>query len=91
MIVVGMASDHGHGHSAGRERMIMAARNGRPKVTLPSVAQHYAMSGERIIEVSSDGGGCLMSLRVIDGRLRIEVYRADDTVDVVAPKSDVNL
>lgn len=57
----------------------------KPRVILPSGAQHYAMAGERIVEVSSDGGGCLISMRVIDGRLRIEVYRADDTVDVIAP------
>lgn len=57
----------------------------RPKVHVTPPAQHHALPDERIIIVSSDGGGCLMSMRVIDGRLRIEVYRADDTVDVVAP------
>lgn len=42
-------------------------------------------SEERILTVSSRTGGCLISIRDDDGRLRIEVYRADDTVDVIAP------
>jgi hypothetical protein len=41
---------------------------------------------ERTLTVSSPGGGCLVSIRDDDGRLRIEVYRADDTVDVIVPK-----
>lgn len=64
--------------------MIMA--DTRPQVNLRPVAASYAMAGERIIEVSSGAGGCLVSLTVHDGRLRIEVYRADDTVDVIAPE-----
>lgn len=58
----------------------------RPRVTLPSPAQHHALPDERIVTVSSGAGGCLISMRVIDGRLRIEVYRADDTVDVIVPE-----
>jgi hypothetical protein len=54
-----------------------------PKVDVNPVAQHYARSGERIVEISSDAGGCLVSLWVRDGRLSIQVYRADDTVDVI--------
>jgi hypothetical protein len=61
------------------------ARIPRPKVIIPSIAQHYAMAGERIVEVSSEAGGCLVSLRVVNDRLCIQVYRVDDTVDVVAP------
>lgn len=58
----------------------------RPTVRVGSVAQRYAMRGERIVEISSETGGCLISLRVTgDGRLRVEVYRTDDTVDVIAP------
>lgn len=41
---------------------------------------------ESTINVSSPVGGCLVSLVVIDGRLRIEVYRADDCVDVITPE-----
>lgn len=54
-----------------------------PRVDTRPLAQHYANAGERIIALSSDGGGCLMSLRVVDGCLRIEVYRADGTVSVI--------
>lgn len=58
----------------------------RPKVDLNPVANGSAMWGESIIGVSSDAGGCLISLREINGRLRVEVYRADETVDVVTVK-----
>lgn len=56
----------------------------QPKIIASPTAQHGARAGVKIIGVSSDVGGCLVHLEVIDGRLRIEVYRADDTVDVIA-------
>lgn len=58
----------------------------RPTVTNNPAAQFYELrQSVKIVEVSSDGGGCLISMEVRDGRLRIEIYRADDTVDVIAP------
>jgi len=48
------------------------------------VADRYSADGQRIVEISSTAGGCLLSLRVVDGKLRLFVYRADATVDVIA-------
>jgi hypothetical protein len=47
------------------------------------VAQNY--SDEKIIEYSSPSGGGLIAFVLRDGRLRVEPYRHDDTVDIVPP------
>lgn len=60
----------------------------RPKVITRNPADQFAMSGERIVEVSSDAGGCLISLRQVEGHLIIEVYRADSTVIVHRPSPE---
>jgi hypothetical protein len=62
------------------------ARGRRPRVILNCVADSYAGSDERIVEFSDDetGLGGLICLRRVDGRLRLEVYRCDDGVEVVA-------
>lgn len=54
-------------------------------VNTSAVADHY--SDEKIIEISSPGGGCLIAFRLMDDdtTLRIDVYRADDTVTVTGP------
>ena len=58
----------------------------KPSVTTKCPANQYTGPNERIVEFDSSAGGGLISLRVLDGRLHVEVYRTDDTVDVVAPK-----
>jgi hypothetical protein len=60
----------------------------KPKVDTAPVASRYAMDHERIIEFSSAAGGGLISFRILDGRLRVEAYRTDDTVDVITPVRD---
>lgn len=55
------------------------------KLPRVSVTHATTMDGEKIINLGSEVGGCLVSVKISDGRLRIEVYRADDTVDVIAP------
>lgn len=54
----------------------------KPKVNTNPVANNYSHTNERIIEYSSKNGGGLISLRETDdGRLRVELYRHDATVD----------
>lgn len=55
-------------------------------VILNPVANQHSSASERIIEFSSPGGGGLISFRVLDGKLIIEPYRMDDTVEVRLPK-----
>lgn len=59
------------------------------KVDTSPVADAYAhRPDEKIIEFSSPNGGGLIAFRVTDdGRLRVDVYRADPSVDVVVGKS----
>lgn len=55
------------------------------KVNTNPVANQYASDNEAIIEFSSpDGGGLISFRRMAGGRLRVEVYRTDPTVDVCA-------
>lgn len=54
----------------------------KPSVNVRPVADRYSLDGERVIEVSSNVGGCLISIHEVAGKLRINVYRADDTVYV---------
>lgn len=60
-------------------------RDRKPKIDARPPANHYAESGQRIAEISSDAGGCLLSLQVRDGRLHVEPFRIDSTVDVITP------
>lgn len=66
------------------------ARGSKPSVNTNCVADRYAAPGEKIIEISSDAGGCLISLSVVPapdgeaGVLRVDVYRADETVKVTS-------
>lgn len=55
----------------------------RPKIIANCVASRYQARNERILEVSHDHGGALISLRATDtGRLVIDLYELDDTVEV---------
>lgn len=54
----------------------------RPRVLTRCVADHYHCPGERIVEFSSDVGGGLISLNVVEGELIIQIYRQDKTVRV---------
>ena len=62
--------------------------NGRIKINTSPVAGQYASPRERIVEVSSPGGGCLISFTERGGELVIGVYRADPTVRVPRPAYD---
>ena len=66
------------------------ARRSKPSVETRCVANNYAGPNERIVEVSSSGGGCLIAFTTgEDGKaLRIDVYRADQTVTVRGPFYD---
>lgn len=57
----------------------------KPKIDVNPVANQYTGRDERIVEFSSDAGGGLISLRVQDESLRVEVYRTDDSVRVITP------
>jgi hypothetical protein len=63
-------------------------RRNRPKVETRCVADRYAGDSERIVEFSSEAGGGLIAFRVVGGRLRVDVYRQDKTVDVNVGKAD---
>jgi hypothetical protein len=65
---------------------VTSRRRSRPRVILDCVADHYTRGEDRIVEFTSEAGGGLISLRVVNGRLKVEVYRTDDTVDVIAPE-----
>lgn len=54
----------------------------KPRVIARPVADRYAAPGERIIEIASDVGGCLLSIRYRDDQLVIEAYRCDPTIVV---------
>jgi hypothetical protein len=55
----------------------------KPKVTVNCVADKYGSPGERIVEFSSDVGGGLIAFRVTsEGKLLVDVYRQDSTVEV---------
>jgi hypothetical protein len=52
----------------------------KPRVLLKCVANHYAATGERIIEFGGDAGsGGLISFRMVNGRLVVNVYRTENT------------
>lgn len=59
----------------------------RPTIDIKPLRTYSQGPHERIMEVSSEVGGCLISVRVTTGGLlMVDVYRADDTVRVLAPK-----
>lgn len=61
----------------------------RPKVDLRCVASHYAGPAERIIEFTHENGGGLISIAATaDGKLFVDVYRYDPTVEVRVGKPD---
>ena len=62
----------------------------KPQITTNCVANHYAGPSERIIEISSGAGGCLIGVaetREDDGTpvLLVSVYSADASVRVTGP------
>ena len=60
----------------------------KPKVKLNCVASKYAGPTERIIEFSSKSGGGLIAFREHDGKLTVDVYHQDATVEVRVGKSE---
>ena len=56
----------------------------KPRVNIRCVANQYAGPSERIVEFGGENGaGGLISLRNMpDGKLVVELYRCDDTVEV---------
>ncbi len=61
----------------------------KPSVITRCVANSYSGPDERIIEFSDRKlglGGLISFRRTHDGKLRVEVYRVDDGVEVVAPQ-----
>lgn len=59
----------------------------KPSVNLSPVAEHYSADDERIVELSSEVGGGLMLLKVVNGRLTVLLYRLDETVDVTVSEA----
>lgn len=57
------------------------------KINKNPVAGGYASPGEKIIEYSSPAGGGLISFKVVDGRLTVDLYRHDPTVDIRVGKA----
>lgn len=66
----------------------------KPAINMRCNADRYAAPNEKIIEVSSPGGGCLISFRVLEDKhgagdsvsLLVDVYRADATVRVMGAR-----
>lgn len=59
----------------------------KPKVNTNPVANQYSAPNERIIEYSSTQGGGLISIRETDaGRLRVDLYQHDDSVEIIVGK-----
>jgi hypothetical protein len=56
-----------------------------PKINPNPGANRYTLPGERIAEISLGMEGCLLSAREYEGHLRVEIYRADDTVQIITP------
>lgn len=65
------------------------ARQVKPKVR-PAVCAGYDGPNRRTIEISHQNGGLLVSIVATDdGRLRVDLYRMDSTVDVLVPESNL--
>ena len=55
----------------------------KPKVTTNPVANQYASENQRIVEYSSKAGGGLIAFTVTDdGRLVVDLYQHDATVEI---------
>lgn len=54
----------------------------KPTVNTNPVANRYAGRDELIVEYSSNAGGGVINMRVIDGRLSVDLYGHDSTVDI---------
>jgi hypothetical protein len=63
------------------------SKHPRPKIdTKLTVDSYYSSANERIVEISHNGVGCLVSARVMDdGKLLVQVYRADPEVIIPLP------
>jgi len=61
----------------------------KPKVIVNCVASHFADPDQRIVELSSDVAGGLLSMYVHEGRLVVELYHLDDNVDVSVEHAQV--
>lgn len=46
------------------------------------VADRHVKDDERIIEYSSEAGGGLIGFYIHNGRLRVHLYRHDETVEI---------
>lgn len=71
---------------------IAYARTHRPRVTLKCVADQYHGPNERIVEfmgAHGKNGGLIAFHEGADGTLRVDVYRCDDGVIVVAPEANL--
>ncbi len=60
----------------------------KPKVTLRCPANAYAGPNERIIEYSADGQGGLISFVIGNGKLTVQLYRHDATVEIRVSKPE---
>lgn len=54
----------------------------KPSITTRCPAAAHSLPDERIVEFSSAAGGGLLALRVMDGVLYLDIYRADPSVRV---------
>jgi hypothetical protein len=59
------------------------AKRRKPMVLLKCVANTYTSPDERIVEVVGlNGMGFLMSMRQMDGRMHVSLYRIDEGITV---------
>lgn len=59
------------------------------KINTKPVASRYGVAGEKIIEYSCPSGGGLISFREDgDGKLIVELYRHDETVEIRLPHGE---
>ena len=66
------------------------AKQKKPRVVMTCVANRYAGPRERIVEFSHPNGGGLISFFACeDGNLLVQVYRQDDTVEVMVSGHNV--
>lgn len=63
----------------------------RPTVRLDCVAQGYAAPNERIVEISSTHGGCLIAVIDTSEGLMIDVYRSDPDHEKVRVRIGENI
>lgn len=54
----------------------------KPRIIVNCIASHYACDNERIIEYSLNEQGGLISLRNIEGKLHISLYRHEKDVKI---------